>query len=153
MAIQTEAIESELDKSYAAFEKKSADAIAAIQTQQENYKNALARLKEKLPSLVTALTGAGLEIDTLTQYLPDNGSKVKVNITATPIPGTLKFRFIAFQGYTARGAGKNGAALETKAIKLETVLMEATGIGFSVNQFSLEAREGGKGRVLIDALV
>jgi len=99
-------------------------------------------LKEKLPSLIKALSSVHLEISDLwhsytgNSYEIKDGDKYRVTIYAK---SDGKFIFIKDQGYTASGAGRNQQTLDNKAKKIEEKLQASTGIDrIHVNPFSLE---------------
>lgn len=61
-----------------------------------------------------------------------------------------KFKFVAFNGYTSRGDGRNDERLREKAHKLEDRLSDdARGVRAHVNPYSLERRGDKNPRVLI----
>lgn len=81
-------------------------------------------------------------VDTLQKFGLQVVSVAGNSIYAQPIPGG-KFRFVQFEGYTARGDGRNHRRLEARAATLSKALSTATGLRVAVNQFSLEVRKAG----------
>lgn len=75
------------------------------------------------------------------------GDKIKVTFTAAALPG---FKFLQFNGYNAKGEGKNEKRLQVKAAKIEEALKTDVISSVAVNQYSLEVRENHVGRVMID---
>ena len=65
-----------------------------------------------------------------------------------------KFKFIAFAGYTSRGAGKNQERLNTKSEAIEECVRFMTGFRCSVNCYSLEVKNAGETKnVLVDVFL
>ena len=71
------------------------------------------------------------------KMLEDDSMDDNAMIDATLIPTSGKFKFIAFKGYDARGAGKNHKQLENKRAKIEETL-SSDEFSASVNLYSLE---------------
>ncbi len=147
-------------------EKKTA-AVETKRVQMEReaneYRRAMASVNKIIPTLIESLSKLGLEVGSFSVVKTgvsndetwSEGTMLKVAIQATP--NGSKFRFIKFNGYDKRGAGKNQAALVAKASKIEHELGQPLGdsiVSISVNQFSLEQKDDGKtNRVLIDLWV
>ncbi len=136
--------------------------LAAIKLVQERMQERSCAFLAALPALETVLSNLGLEINSVGCYKTGmdadvwkDGDKLKVDFTAVPTSG--KFKFLAFQGYTARGAGKNEERLHAKAAAIEEAIR--VGAGFTsvdVNSCSLEVRDDkrdGKGRVMVSLFV
>lgn len=111
----------------------------------------LRNLRSLLPRVIEGLAKENLVLDDLSYYMNASNDRLIVSVTAT---SNGKFKFIKFQGYTARGAGKNQDALTTKGQKMEQRFQEATQITMHVNSASLElGKDGIVGRVLIDLYI
>ncbi len=133
--------------------------LAALKLVQARTQERAGAFLAALPALQTVLANLGLEIATVSMFkggmdadVWKDGDVLRVSITATPTSG--KFKFIQFQGYTARGAGKNEDRLHAKAEKIAEAIRVGAGFTYvGVNSCSLEVRDDkrdGKGRVMID---
>ncbi len=120
---------------------------------QKRYQNALqdklSILKSKLPTLESGLNKIGLEISEVRYSLND---LLCLNVTINAKPNSDKFKFIAFQGYTSRGAGKNQERLQVKASKIAESLSYLLDVKVYINEYSLEIKNPGdeKKSVLIN---
>lgn len=129
----------------------------AYKEYQENFDKLVAKrdltttklrtLRSLLPRIIDGLAKEHLVVTTIGYYIGD--STLSATVTAK---SDGKFRFIKFQGYSARGGGKNQEALNTKAEKLKSKLKESTLIDrMNVNSMSMEVRrEGNEGTALIE---
>jgi hypothetical protein len=113
----------------------------------EKYEQAYQIAEMKVAEIEQALAVEGLVIvdertrKTGSDYdLWSEGDRLVVTLTARP--NSKKFRFIAFNGYTADGAGRNRKQLTAKAEKLQAAVKAATGHNIQINPFSLEVRDG-----------
>lgn len=111
---------------------------------QKRYQNALQYnleiLKSKLPILEASLNKMGLEI---AEVLYSMNDELRLSVSISAKPNSDKFKFIAFQGYTSRGAGKNRERLDAKASKIAQQLKDISGLPVGVNCYSLEIRKPG----------
>lgn len=107
---------------------------------------ALKLAKSMMDRLVPALSDLGLEVTNFGEHqcpypqgsqdwTPNSHLKVTLHLHSTG-----SFRFLAFDGYDSRGAGRNQKRLEQKACKLEDAVLKATGFTVSVNPISLEKK-------------
>jgi hypothetical protein len=98
--------------------------------------------------LQEALAKFGLEVVDVTfsktGTMSDSGTwcdlQDSLNFSLRLAPTSGKFKFLTFQGYTARGDGKNDARLREKAAKIKEAISTATGFSADVNSCSLEVR-------------
>ena len=141
-----------MQKTLEILNKKRFDALAAynaeVSAAEEKLKKTVSGLDkflELLPRLIAALASVHLVIDSED---PISTSPDSVHFTAKP---TDKFKFIKFQGYTARGEGRNRTALYAKAEKLGKAIGSKIDCSVGINQYSLEVKDGEQGKfVLID---
>ncbi len=124
--------------------ERSAKEIQSSQDEiekQKRYQNALqdklSILKSKLLILESGLNKIGLEISDVRYSIND---LFCLNVTINAKPNSDKFKFIAFQGYTKQGAGKNRERLQTKAHKIAEQLSYLLDMKVYINEYSLEIK-------------
>jgi len=113
------------------------------------YNLAVVKLDAALPALLAALDSQGLQMSELSYYptgmhnerVWKEGTSLAVSIKARRKDGSKKFRFIGFNGYDSRGAGKNQERLDAKAHALREVLNAGSVLEYGVNCFSLEIKD------------
>ena len=126
-------------------EIKINETIAQMKDLQNKTNEKVKELRNMLPSLIKAIEKQGLAITEFhynksgDEKAWSEGDQMSVDVTAVPTSG--KFRFIKFDGYTAKGAGRNQSRLEAKADALAQAIKKETNFkGVYVNRFSLEIK-------------
>jgi hypothetical protein len=131
------------------------NAILIAQSNRELEIIRLKALEAIMPLVENWASKQNLEISDITFHGKNNYSEPnwtadsKYSVQCNLIPANDKFKFIQFNGYTSRGAGKNQDRLDSKANKLEESFLAITGINCVINPFSLEVRGEESKKVLL----
>ena len=141
------------DKTNKAFEAE----LELLTLNKERKMYFINKMEEKLDVIVEALKVWGLEVIDITMIKTGmHGSEWKdcesVKLSIKNVPFNNKIRFIKDRPYeyTKSGAGINQKKLNAKAEKIRESIKEMTGLGCSVNPYSLETPDGKPASVLID---
>lgn len=134
--------------------------IADLQNYRERYAAFHAELDRRMDKVRDALKKMGLE-QTGDIHVRKTGrddsawsedDSMAASFRAVPVGG--KFKFLAFNGYTASGSSKNRERMNEKAKSMADAIKAAAGVTCQVNSASLEVRDGRDSRrVLIDIWV
>jgi len=115
------------------------------------------KMEEKLDVIVESFKAWGLTVTDIVMSKTGNHTAPwkdceSVRLSIKNVPFNNKIRFIKERPYeyTSSGASVNRKKLDAKADKMREALKEATGLGVSVNPYSLETPDGKPASILID---
>ena len=117
--------------------------LAALEAKMYRSRTNYNKLRQAIPKITQAFKDEKLEIVVFRHSInEDKADLCYITIHATP--QGRRHQFIADQGFTASGVGRNQKQLNRKAETLGEALKEATGYHAHVNPFSFEKSKNSK---------
>lgn len=141
-------IKSHIDK----LQEKHAKIVHDSEKQTTEYIELLEKAEIVLPKIQTAFDIVGFTIKDFTCVktgINNDGDSLKINFKILPKSPT--YRYIKFDGYDKKGAGKNHSKLVKRAKDLQDKIFQLTELKCQVNQYCFELyKNSTQGLILVD---